>query len=168
MQTNVNAGFTLIELLVVVLIIGVLAAVALPQYTKAVEKSRTAEVVTLLGDVMTGERIYQLSQGEYTTDLSALDIDITGVNVSNFSASMGINGDGSVTMSATRINGGSANGYILGANMTLDGVITRYCDDADSNVKICSSMPDWEPFPEEEETGGTTANVCPPGVKCQN
>ena len=73
-------GFTLIELLVVVLIIGILAAVALPQYTKAVEKSRTAEAMQVLGDLATAEQIYYMANNEFTTTLADLDLTFPGVS----------------------------------------------------------------------------------------
>lgn len=53
-------GFTLIELLVVVLIIGILSAVALPQYEKAVEKSRMAEAFVMLNAIAKGMNLYEL------------------------------------------------------------------------------------------------------------
>lgn len=56
-------GFTLIELLVVVLIIGILSAVALPQYTKAVEKSRAAEALTLLSSLQKAVDVYVMETG---------------------------------------------------------------------------------------------------------
>lgn len=63
MQTN-HSGFTLIELLVVVLIIGILASVALPQYEKAVEKSRAAEAITMLNYMHKQAQLCALANGE--------------------------------------------------------------------------------------------------------
>ena len=56
-------GFTLIELLVVVLIIGILSAVALPQYTNAVEKARTAEAVQNISMLEKQLDLYLLENG---------------------------------------------------------------------------------------------------------
>lgn len=62
-------GFTLIELLVVVLIIGILASVALPQYQKAVEKSRHAEAWNMMQAVNTAVKIAEM---ERDGDLSSV------------------------------------------------------------------------------------------------
>ena len=64
MLSNKRRGFTLIELLVVVLIIGILAAVALPQYTKAVEKSRITQALTFLNAVYKSYQLCVLANGE--------------------------------------------------------------------------------------------------------
>ena len=56
-------GFTLIELLVVVLIIGILAAIALPQYNKAVEKSRASEAMQLLKSLRDAQAVCLLEHG---------------------------------------------------------------------------------------------------------
>ena len=72
---EVNGGFTLIELLVVVLIISILAAVAVPQYQKAVMKSRFIKLYNL---AMSYDRIikeYQLANGTYPTSFDELAID---------------------------------------------------------------------------------------------
>ena len=68
-------GFTLIELLVVVLIIGILAAVAVPQYQIAVAKSKYMKLVSVMASLRAAEELYYLANGKYIDNTTVLDID---------------------------------------------------------------------------------------------
>jgi len=157
-------GFTLIELLVVVLIIGILSAVALPQYNKAVEKSRQSEAWTTMKSINDVVKVAQMEKGEEIVknitwdDLSTSYVHGSGTSVGkavtggcgtalngkSFSFSMKDNG-----VVATRV-GGSMGTYYLG--LTHSG--TRTCGDADG--KICAKV--------GGKTDTTTASDRPTGM----
>ena len=71
-----NKAFTLIELLVVILIIGILAAIALSQYQKAVEKAKAAKTISNIRALAQAEKIYFMTNGKYATSFNDLDLTI--------------------------------------------------------------------------------------------
>lgn len=75
-EKKVKQGFTLIELLVVVLIIGILSSIALPQYSRAVEKARAAEAVVMADGIHKGVLLYYLANNSFPSSLDDLDIEV--------------------------------------------------------------------------------------------
>lgn len=151
-----SKGFTLIELLVVVLIIGILAGVALPQYTKAVEKSRATEAITLLSNIAKAETVYALGTNSFTNDLNALDIQMPNINAGatsqaetkNFNIEVSLEG-GDLHLVASRK--GTVNVYSIIGSMPLNGNLQMWCKNGagyaaaglegnSEAVKICKSI----------------------------
>lgn len=140
-------GFTLIELLVVVLIIGILSAIALPQYTTAVEKARATEAITLLGNIRYAAERTRLQTTKWPTGFDVLDIDMPGTDTTNgfytknfvFSATGGGSDTSNYVITAARAMNGTAisegdNQYSIVMTVTKNGEATRSCTPATSTI----------------------------------
>ena len=139
---NNNKAFTLIELLVVVLIIGILAAVALPQYQKAVEKSRATQAITLLKSVYQAADAYYLANGVWPTRFDELGIDVTlGESTSYTRGENRTNNDWTVGVFNNGIDYGGSGVYARRKTGKYKGggfFIFKETNDFDKDVLICT------------------------------
>ena len=122
MTLRFSKGFTLIELLVVVLIIGILSAVALPQYQKSVEKARASEANINLKALEDAMKVYVLERGEPAQDLDDLSISLPGEKISErklktkfftYYISLGSNGRGYEIIAYRNAGNNDAANYYL-------------------------------------------------------
>ena len=111
-------GFTLLELMVVVLVISLLAGVAVPQYKRAVSKSRYKTMFALAKAIHVGQEHFQLSEGHYAQDLSRLAI----------SAPEYSSGDISVVL-----HNDDLHSYFLVAHKKLNNTLVTYNDHSPSH-----------------------------------
>lgn len=179
-------GFTLIELLVVVLIIGILSAVALPQYTRAVEKSKLAEVHELLQTMSMAEHRYHVANGIYAESFADLDVEFIGASgevengdlltTENFMYSLDDVNSDRTFVKAMRMK---SNNQIYGIYRNIETGAT-VCEDFDTNDRItcqvlgldssvftCSdgsiSTNGAEGCPSDEPVTGCFPRICPNG-----
>jgi prepilin-type N-terminal cleavage/methylation domain-containing protein len=75
-DTAMNKAFTLIEIIIVTAILGILAAIAMPKFSAALERSIVSEGVTAVATLHGGMERYNLQNGFYPADCALLDVDI--------------------------------------------------------------------------------------------
>jgi len=69
---KLNKGITLIELLIVIMIVGILAAIAIPAYTNYMQRARRADAKTALEQLRASQEMFRAERGSYSTNLLQL------------------------------------------------------------------------------------------------
>ena len=117
---NRQKGFTLIELMIVVVIIGILAALAIPRFMQATVKAKESEAKTVLKQIYTLERTYRQENGAYTTVIA----DIGFLAPTNSRYIYAVTAAGANTFTATATPDGSDADLTTTWSINQDGTIS--------------------------------------------
>ena len=144
-----HKGFTLIELMIVVAIIGILAAVAIPQYQNYVARAQAAEGFSLAGGLKTALAEYHNTHGVFPTAPAdahtELGIELAEDITGNYVESVTVSDDGSGTITATFGPGNHEDKFLRLTPTVTDGAISFNC--------TTDIEEDWRPSDCEESTG---------------
>lgn len=111
MSMNAQKGFTLIELMIVVAIIGILAAIAIPQYQNYIAKSQVSRAMGETGAIKTA---YEDCLNNGKTAIGACDLGWSGSDILSLSAPATSTAGTAVTAAVTNTAALSATGTIAG------------------------------------------------------
>lgn len=136
-----NEGFTLIELLVVIIIIGILAAIALPSFLNQANKARQSEAQTYVGTINRGQQAYYLEKLAFAATLTDLELGVPN-NTEQYTYTVSEGGIGATTaLSEAAPLGQSLKGYA--------GRVWLQTATADQNAttlaKVCEGTPGGVP-----------------------
>ena len=130
-RNHSKKGFTLIELRVVVLIIGILASIAIPQYFKVVEQARVAEAMSVIATIKSAQERFLARGGNYTSSFTDLDVSYAGMTATNLPTKF---------FNATILAGADANGptfqITVTRHTTNQSVAARY-----GNYALTANVP---------------------------
>ena len=135
-KKNGEKGFTLIELLVVIIIIGILAAIALPSFLNQANKARQSEAKSYTGSINRAQQAYFLEKNAFTTDIGLLGLGIkTTTENYNYTLAQGAGGANTINgLGTPRIS--ALKGY---AGTTWRGLTATTGGEATTLAILCES-----------------------------